>query len=273
MVVTGTLVLPGCATLQSIFDGAPKPRVRLADVRFAELALDHLTLEFDAEISNPYEVALPLVGLDVKLDHRSSRFLESDIPMSGSIPVGGKKVVTMPARVDFQAALALLEDLRPGGSVPYRAEVGVKVDAPVLGQLRLPLSHRGELGVPLPPSVEVTSVRLAELSLTQIRAECTLEAESANRFPVELSGLDYTFKVRNRALASTRITSPFSLEPGQKVSWTLPLSINPVQAGQIFLSLFKQDSLPYALQGNLTVGTPFGRLRAPLSISDQAPIR
>ncbi|MGF1511230.1 MAG: LEA type 2 family protein [Myxococcota bacterium] len=265
--------IPGCATLQEIFQGTPKPGIRLERVRFAELTLDHLTLEFDAEVENPYGVELPLLGLDVALAHEGENFLKADAPLSGSIPAQETRTVTVPARVDFESALALVQQLKPGTSIPYRADVGVKVNAPALGELRLPFSHRGELGIPLPPSVKVSGVNLARLSLTEIRAECTLEASSPNRFPVQLSSLDYTFKVRDQALATTRITSPFDLEPGGTVRWSLPLSINPLKAGQIFLSLFREESISYGLQGDLTLGTPFGSLQAPLSVNDRAPIR
>jgi len=266
------LLLPGCSTLRELM-GNERPSAKLEAVRFTGLTLNSLEISFDARVENPYQVDLPLVRLDLALSNQETSILQSSLDEAGSIPASGSRVFTVPARIDFRGLLATLGQLKPGGSVPYRADIGVSVDAPVLGRLRLPLRHEGEIGVPVPPKIRVKDVRLVRLGLTEIKAEAVLEAESLNEFPVELSAFDAAFRVRDRALARSRITSPFALQSGGTASWTLPISVNPVEAGQVFVTLFRGDSLAYELNGALAVGTPFGRLDAPVNFTGSAPVR
>lgn len=266
------ILLPGCSTLRELM-GAKRPSAQLENVRFTGLSLSALEINFDARVDNPYEVDLPLVRLDLALSNQDTSILQSSLDEGGSIPASGSRVFTVPARIEFRGLLATLNQLKPGGSVPYRADIGVSVDAPVLGRVRIPLSHEGEIGVPVPPKIRVKNVRLAQVGLTELRAEAVIEAESLNAFPVELSDFDAAFRVRDRALARSRITSPLSLQSGGKASWTLPISVNPVEAGQVFVTLFRNDSLAYQLEGQLAVQTPFGRLASPVNFSGRAPLR
>jgi hypothetical protein len=44
--------------------------------------------------------------------------------------------------------LSALRGVRPGSKIPYNAELGLSVDAPGLGPIRLPLKKEGELVLP-----------------------------------------------------------------------------------------------------------------------------
>lgn len=266
------LSLAGCSTLQDVLGGLRKPSASIEGVRFTGLALNHISVAFDAEVRNPYEFALPLVELDVSLSHEQARFLEAKAPVQGDVPARGVRTVTIPARIDFRGLMEVVRSLKPGGQIPYSAELGVAVDVPGGSRLRLPLRHEGSVGVPVPPRVSVASISLDRISLTEIRARATMRAESANTFPVELEALDYTFDVRGRTLARSSITSPFALEPSGQVTWTLPLVVNPLEAGQIFLNLFRGESMDVQIQGDLRVQTPFGALNAPVSSNSRAAI-
>lgn len=272
ILVLMALGLPGCASLQALM-GNQRPSAKLEDVRFTGLSLSGLEISFDARVDNPYDVDLPLVALDLVLSNGDTPLLQSRLDQGASIPAADSKRFTVPARLEFAGLLKTLQDLKPGGIIPYRADIGVSLDAPVLGRIRIPLQHRGEIGVPVPPKVSVKDVQLARIGLTEIRAEAVIEAESSNGFPIELSTFDAAFNVRNRALARSRITSPLALSPGGKASWTVPISINPIEAGQVFVTLFRADDLAYGLDGQLSFGTPFGRLSAPVAIDGRAPLR
>jgi hypothetical protein len=44
--------------------------------------------------------------------------------------------------------LKALKGVRPGSKIPYGAELGLSVDTPALGLIRLPLKKEGELVLP-----------------------------------------------------------------------------------------------------------------------------
>ena len=54
--------------------------------------------------------------------------------------------------------LKALKGIRPGSKIPYKADLGLSVDAPVLGLIRLPLEKEGEIILPTVSDVNVKSI-------------------------------------------------------------------------------------------------------------------
>ena len=42
---------------------------------------------------------------------------------------------------------------RPGSTIPYKADMGLSVDVPAWGPLRLPMSREGQLSIPSAPGL------------------------------------------------------------------------------------------------------------------------
>lgn len=137
--------LCGCAAMKQ---ASLYPSARVADVKFGSLSLTSVTVNFDVEVKNPYSVALPLVGLDYALSSQGDRFLEGKIDADHSIPASGSEVVTMPVQVPFLELYKVVGDAKLGSKVPYEADLSLRVNAPILGEVALPMQQSGELPLP-----------------------------------------------------------------------------------------------------------------------------
>ena len=142
----------GCATIQNALN-IRKPSASLQGLKFEEITLDSATLLFDVEIDNPYPVALPLVNVDYDLASRAKSFLSGKADLQTTIAAHSKKSVLLPAKVTYLDLLQAFKGIRPGSVIPYSADVGLSVDAPALGLLRLPIKREGELLVPTVPEI------------------------------------------------------------------------------------------------------------------------
>jgi len=131
----------GCGLLE-------KPTARITHVALQDIGVSAATLVFDIDVANPYTVALPLSNVDYALSSRASRFLSGSADLQGTIPAGSSKTLTIPVGIDYRRLLSAVEGTRPGGTVPYTADLGLSVDTPVLGRLRIPMSREGELPIP-----------------------------------------------------------------------------------------------------------------------------
>ena len=123
------LVFAGCGTMQETLN-LKKPTARLMGLKFEDVKLDSAKLLFDVEIDNRYPVALPLTNLQT------------------TVPAKSKKIVALPAEVNYMEILKALKGVRPGAKIPYSAQLGLSVDTPALGVIRLPLKKEGELVLP-----------------------------------------------------------------------------------------------------------------------------
>ena len=137
----------GCETMQHALS-LTKPTARMTGLKFQDVKLDSATLLFDVEVDNPYSVALPLLNLDYDLSSGAQPFLAGSANLQTIVPAKSKKTVSLPANINYLDMLKALKGIRSGSKIPYKADMGLSVDAPALGLIRLPLKKEGEVALP-----------------------------------------------------------------------------------------------------------------------------
>jgi LEA14-like dessication related protein len=265
------LALSGCALLSGLLGPTPKPQVTVTAVRITDLSLSDLNVVFDLTITNPYAVPLPLVNVDYALSSQARPFLQGQAPLQGTVPVSGSKTVSLPAKLVFLELLKVLQEVRPGALVPYHATLGLSVNAPVLGTLRLPIEHDGQVPVPTAPQVSVPSVTWQSVSLTGATGQVKLRVSNPNAFAFDVAGLDYQIKLGSHDLAKGNLTNAASLAAGAAQDIGINVSVATAQAGMAILQVLEGKGSSYSLGGTLAIGTPFGPLRIPLAVTGQVP--
>ena len=141
----------GCETMN-----LAKPTAKMTNLKFEDVALDSATLLFDVEVDNPYPVALPLLNMDYGLSTGAEPFLTGSADLQTTVPAKSKKTVSLPAKINYLDMLRALKSVRPGSEIPYRADIALSVDTPVLGVMSLPLKKEGQLVL---PSVKDTDLK------------------------------------------------------------------------------------------------------------------
>jgi LEA14-like dessication related protein len=265
------LALPGCAALSSLLGAQPKPQVKVSGVRIADLSLTDLTVVFDLTITNPYAVPLPLVNLDYALASGAQPFLQGQAAMQGTVPVSGSKTVSVPAKVVFLELLKTLTSVRPGAVVPYRASLGLSVNAPVVGTLRLPIEQDGQLPVPAVPNVSIPSITWQSVSLAGVAGVLKLRVANPNQFAFDLAGMDYDIKLGSFSLVKGGLTNAASLTAGGSQDLAINVAVSTAQVGLGIVQMLQGKGSGYSLGGALSLGTPFGPLRIPLAVNGQVP--
>jgi LEA14-like dessication related protein len=271
LVTACAIGLSGCALLDSLLAPSNRPTATLVGVRITDFSLSDLTVVLDVAVKNPYGVALPLANIDYAFASQGQPFLKGQAPLQGSIPAGQSKTFALPTKVVFAELLKLLTSVRPGAIIPYRATLGLSVNAPVLGPLRLPLEKDGTLPVPAPPSVSVASVGWTNVSLAGASGVLKLRVANPNAFAFDVAGLDYDIKLGSFPLAKGGLVNAANLAPGAAQELGIKVAVSTAQAGMAIIQLVQGRSSAYSLGGALSIGTPFGPLRLPVSVSGQVP--
>ena len=144
--VVSFIFCSGCDTLNAL--GVRKPTASLQGVKFQDVSLDSATLLFDVEVDNPYPAALPLLNMDYGLTSSNNPLLSGTADVQSIIPANGKKVVSLPAKIKYLDLVKAFKDFQPGSAIPYKANLGLSVNTPALGKIRIPTSKEGQLSVP-----------------------------------------------------------------------------------------------------------------------------
>ncbi len=256
LLVAGALA--GCSSLQT-------PTARVAGVHFTDLCLQSVTVVFDVEIENPYSVDLPLANVDYSLASRESEFLSGKADIQGAVPANGKKTVAIPAHVVFLELVKAVKDIRPGSVISYKAEMGLSVRAPILGDMRLPLKKEGQLPVPTVPDLEVSEVKWEKLALDQATGHIRLKMVNRNSFAFDLSKMSYAFSLADVEVARSSIARSVAFKAdGGEGAIDIPVSISAQQVGFAALRMLAGSGASYRCKGEIEVGTPFGPMLIPL---------
>ena len=130
-----------------------KPKASLKGLKVENVSLESANLLFDVEIENPYPVALPMVNIDYDVASNANKLFAGKADIAGTVPAGGTKMISLPVKISYLDVVNAFKGVRPGSKIPYQADVGLSVNAPALGVIRLPLNKTGELDVPAVPKV------------------------------------------------------------------------------------------------------------------------
>ena len=155
--VLAAFFFTSCETMQEALN-LQKPTARMTGLKFENVKLDSATLLFDVEVDNPYPVALPLMNLDYGLSSGAEEFLNGNAELQTTVPAKSKKTVSLPANINYLDMLKALKGIRPGSKIPYKADLGLSVDAPALGLMRLPLKKEGEIVLPTVSDIDAKGI-------------------------------------------------------------------------------------------------------------------
>ncbi len=265
--------LCACQSVERALGSLDKPGARITGASLAGLSAEGVSINFEVEVSNPYSVDLPVVGLDYALASGGKSFLSGQAAPQGAIPARGLKSITLPATVRFRELLGALAGVKPGAVVPYRADINLSVDAPAAGRIALPLSREGRLPVPAIPDVALAGLTWDELSFDRAAATATLTLRNTNDFEASVSRVSYELSLAGLPVGSGMVKGARNLKPGETEAILIPLSFSPRSLGLAALEMLQGASPAYAIRGSTTLGTPFGDVDLPLSKSGSVKVK
>ena len=269
-----TLVLPlfGCETLSDLLSSAPKPTARITDARFTGLSLDQVELDLDVEVDNPYGVDLPIAGIDLALSSNDNRVLAASVEPGAPIPAEGSRRLPVPVSIPFLEVVEVVAGLEPGGTTPYRVDLTLAFDTPVVGRVDVPLRHAGDLWVPALPAVRVARIGMTELSVTRVRAEVAIGVESDNAVELPIERFDYGLQLAGVPVARSTLAPDAALPADGRAELVIPIDVNPLSTGRALVQALSAGRVDYAVDGGLELGTPLGPWSVPVSVSGSAPL-
>jgi LEA14-like dessication related protein len=211
--------------------------------------------------------------VDYALASEGESFLSGSADLQGSVPAGGRSVLALPAKLKYAEVLKALSGVRPGGVVPYAAEMGLSVDVPMGGPLRLPIRKEGQLPVPAAPEVKVASIQWDELGLDRAGGRVRVEFVNRNDFPLDLSKMEYALSLAGREVARSSIAKAVAMKgSGGAGAVEIPISFSPRDLGAAVLAILMGQKSAYTLAGNLVATTPYGKIEMPVREAGEAPL-
>ncbi|KAG1335116.1 late embryogenesis abundant protein Lea14-A [Cocos nucifera] len=125
-----------------------KPEASLTDVSIKHLNSDSATFVGQLAVDNPNGHAIPICEISYSLKSAGREIASGTMPDPGSIAARETTKLDIPLKVPYDFLMSIMKDVGRDWDIDYEMRVGLTVDLPIVGNLMLPVSKKGELKLP-----------------------------------------------------------------------------------------------------------------------------
>jgi LEA14-like dessication related protein len=126
----------------------PKPEAAVTDVDLKGLGLDGITFLAKVSVSNPYAVPIPIGEIAYSVKSAGREVASGSIPDPGSLTAKDKTTLDVTVKVPHSALVSLIRDIGGDWDIDYLLDLGLIIDLPVIGNITIPMSYKGEMKLP-----------------------------------------------------------------------------------------------------------------------------
>lgn len=244
--------LAGCATLQSLLNGAfKKPTLKFKTARLSEASLSDATVDLVYELDNPNGLGLKVASVDYAFFVEGKQLVAGKPREGVNLKANGKSQLVFPANVKFADIAPVVTTFLDKDVAAFKAQGSLGIQTP-LGVLRFPLEKEGTFPVPKIPQVQFQAPRITNVTLSGATVEFPLAITNRNAFPLPVAGITGALKVAGASVGNLSTGNLGMLDGSGTKQVTLPLTINFASAASAAMALRSGGNAQVSLTGNLT---------------------
>ncbi|KAJ4843873.1 hypothetical protein Tsubulata_024350 [Turnera subulata] len=124
------------------------PEASVTDLDLGSVHRDSIDYLAKVSVTNPYGVPLPICEIDYTFKSAGRVIASGKIPDPGSIKASDTTMLDVPVKVPHSVLVSLVKDIGSDWDIDYELELGLIIDIPVVGNITIPLSRKGEIKLP-----------------------------------------------------------------------------------------------------------------------------
>ncbi|MCL7024977.1 hypothetical protein MKW94_027860 [Papaver nudicaule] len=125
-----------------------KPEATITNVDVKTFNLNSVTLVAKVSITNPFSVPIPIGEVAYTLKSLEKVIATGKMPDPGSIKANGITLLEVVVKVPYNILKSVARDVGSDWDVDYELLLGIIVDLPIIGDVTIPVSQKGELKLP-----------------------------------------------------------------------------------------------------------------------------
>ncbi|XVE77210.1 hypothetical protein DITRI_Ditri13aG0043200 [Diplodiscus trichospermus] len=126
----------------------PKPEATVTDVDLKDVTRECIEYGAKVSVSNPYSCPLPICEISCNLKSAGRAIASGTIPDPGSLKASDTTMLDVPVKVPYSILISLARDIGADWDIDYELELGLTIDLPLIGDITIPLSQKGEIKLP-----------------------------------------------------------------------------------------------------------------------------
>ncbi|KAL2478730.1 putative desiccation-related protein LEA14 [Forsythia ovata] len=125
-----------------------KPEAEITNMDVKDVGKEGMTYLAKVSITNPYSVTIPIGEIHYSLKAANRVIASGKLPDPGSLKGNDKTMVEVEMKVPHSVLMSLIKDVSADWDIDYLLEMGLVVDLPLVGNVTIPLSQKGEMKLP-----------------------------------------------------------------------------------------------------------------------------
>jgi len=239
-----------------------EPTARVTGAKIAGVTFNDIDMVFDLEIENPNNIGVKMAGFDYKIEVNNNAFIQGDQQSTLEIAKNGKSSLPIPVKIVFTDLYNLFAGMKNQDTTTYQLSCGLTFNLPVLGNVRVPVTHNGSLPLIKMPSISLNNIQVNNIGISGADLSLNLKIKNPNSLLLNLNNLNYNLDVSgyNWVRGTSNVLNQVS--PKGESILKIPVSLNFAEMGlNLFSLLTGSSNLDYRFTGDLDVGTSWDLLK------------
>ncbi|GJT72364.1 desiccation protectant protein Lea14 [Tanacetum coccineum] len=128
--------------------GMSKPEASVTDVDLKGVCLSNVTYLAKVNVTNPYSTSVPIGEIRYVLKSGGCVITEGTVPDPGSLKESADTMLDIELKVAHSVLVSLVKDIGRDWDIDYELVVQLVVDLPLIGDICIPVTSKGEIKLP-----------------------------------------------------------------------------------------------------------------------------
>jgi len=259
------------STCQTLLAALQEPLVsfRSAEITSISFTGAQLLCKVQVENPNPFDIPFPETGWQLYINTNS--FISGVIRNNERIGARRSTIVEIPVSLNYLDIFNTFTSLLGSQKADYKIALAMKFSIPVIGDRVWNLEHTGELPVLHAPTIRFGSIRVKNMSLTNLEIEVNWEVENNNYFAMTVKELGYNLTVNNSTWSNGRVSNAPQIGANSRTTIPLTFNISTLSIVRDITDIITRGTnITYACNGNFNLGMALqglGDLNTPFNFS------
>ena len=223
------LVFGSCSELDNLFK---KPEAQIVSVSITKVDFSSVSFLVNLEITNPNPVGITLSSYDYILDSYEKNLLSGRIEKPVSLKANGISTIPIPIEIEYENILSLGSSFRTSKSIPVNIALGLEIDFPYMGGVRLDLTGDTEIPILMIPSIRAESIQVDELSFSGAQISLSLNIQNPNHFALSINSAEGRLLVSSTEWGNMGTGETVSIPPQTESDLNLTMQVDFAEAGR-----------------------------------------
>jgi len=249
------IIISALGTCKALTDLVSEPAVSFDSVSITGLSFTKADMKARIKVRNDNAVTIPFPEINWKLFVSDTPFLNGTIEDDTEIAASQSTIVDIPFDVLYTGLFETIASVINDYEAPYRIDLAVIFNIPLLGSETFNASHKGSIPLPKVPDLSFSDINFDyDIFPPKGEFDMTLRVDNKNIFALNLDKLNYNFKVNNSIWVLGAAPQNTSLPARSQTLIPVTTNVHPLAViGDIITIAATGSTVNYTCNGDISL--------------------